>query len=150
MNKIPIKKSSIFNVLSKISKLKLGSENILLQNSINRFLEHDIKSKINLPPFNNSAVDGYSVLKKDITKNNFKLKIHNRIIAGDKKNTKLPNGKVSRIFTGARMPLNSKTVVMQENVITNNEEIVIKEMLKIEHILLHQYLYKLKLIILII
>ena len=29
--------------MSKISKLKLGSENILLQNSINRFLEHDNK-----------------------------------------------------------------------------------------------------------
>ena len=60
MNKKPIKKSSIFNLLKKIKKIKLGDEIIALENSNNRFLSKAIKSKINLPPFKNSAVVGYS------------------------------------------------------------------------------------------
>ena len=60
MNKKPLTKFSIFNLLKKIKRFNLGSENILLDRSINRFLNKDIKSKINLPPFNNSAVDGYA------------------------------------------------------------------------------------------
>ena len=46
---------------------------ILLDKSINRFLSQDIKSKINLPPFNNSAVDGYALCKNDIKNNKKKL-----------------------------------------------------------------------------
>ena len=38
-----------------------------------------------------------------------------RIAAGDSKEVKINKGEVVRIFTGAKMPLNSNTVVMQEN-----------------------------------
>ena len=120
MNKLPLKKSSIFNLLKKIDITKLDNEIISIAKSLNRFLAKDIRSRINLPPFNNSAVDGYALLKKDIIKKNIKLTIQTRITAGDKKIKKLSNGNVARIFTGARMPLNSNTVIMQENVEQKN------------------------------
>ena len=50
MNKNPLKKSSIFNLLKKIKKINLGQENILLNKSIGRFLDQNIISRINLPP----------------------------------------------------------------------------------------------------
>ena len=116
MNKKPIKKYSIFNLLKKIKKIKLGDEIIPLEDSNNRFLSKTIKSKINLPPFKNSAVDGYALLKNDILKKSNNLRISRRIKAGDKSSIKLSAGETARIFTGAKMPINSCTVVMQENV----------------------------------
>ena len=127
MNKLPLKKSSIFKLLKKIDITKLDNEIISIAKSLNRFLAKDIRSRINLPPFNNSAVDGYALLKKDIIKKNIKLTIQTRITAGDKKIKKLSNGNVARIFTGARMPLNSNTVIMQENVERQNNIILIKK-----------------------
>ena len=128
MNKKPIKKTSIFNLLKKIKKIKLGDEIIALEDSNNRFLSKTIKSKINLPPFKNSAVDGYALLKNDILKNNNKLRISKRIKAGDKASMKLLAGEAARIFTGAKMPINSNTVVMQENVTKFKNEILIKKL----------------------
>ena len=130
MNKSPLKKTSIINLLKKIDTINLGNEIIKLENSKNRFLSKDIVSKINLPPFNNSAVDGYALNKKDIITNNIELNISNRIAAGDKATNQLKTGNVARIFTGAKMPKNSKTVVMQENVKVRKKKIIIKKMPK--------------------
>ena len=124
MNKKPIKKSSIFNLLKKIKKIKLGDEIIALENSNNRFLSKAIKSKINLPPFNNSAVDGYAILKNDINNTNG-LFCTRRIAAGDKKNIKIKSGEAVRVFTGARMPSNSSTIIMQENTSIDKDKIKI-------------------------
>ena len=116
MNKNPLKKTSIINLLKNI-KINLDSERVTLKNCINRYIAEDIYSKINLPPFNNSAVDGYALHKNDIKNDNKKLILSHRIAAGDKILPLLKPGEVARIFTGARMPINSKTVVMQENTI---------------------------------
>ena len=127
MNKYPLKKLSIFKILNNIKKLNLGSESLFLDKTIDRFLDEDIKSKINLPPFNNSAVDGYAILDKDILRKNKYFKIQQRIEAGKKTNLKLKNGYVARIFTGAKMPSNSRTVIMQENVNVNKNQICINK-----------------------
>ena len=128
MNKKPLTKLSIIKLLKKIKRFNLGSENILLDKSVNRFLNQDIKSKINLPPFKNSAVDGYALCKNDIINNKKKLYVSQRIVAGQTASSKLKKGEVARIFTGAYMPPNSSTVVMQENVKFDNNEINIKKM----------------------
>ncbi len=116
INKSPLTKDKILKLLRKDIKLKLGSELIDLEKSLNRFLAKDLVSKLYLPPFNNSAVDGYALLKSDLNSNSDMLINNRRIVAGDKQNIYLKKNTVSRIFTGAKMPLNSKTVVMQENV----------------------------------
>ena len=114
MNKHPLKKSEILNLLKKISIENLGNENINLNNGLGRIVSCDIISNINIPPYDNSAVDGYAIHDKNL-KNIKKLKCVYRIPAGNKSSIKLKEGEVARIFTGAKMPLNSKTVLMQEN-----------------------------------
>ena len=71
MNKIPLKKKEIINFFRKQKKIILESELVDLENARERFLFLDLKSKINLPPFNNSAVDGYALLKNDLNKKKF-------------------------------------------------------------------------------
>ena len=96
MNKKPITKLFIFNLLKKIKRFNLGNEKILLDKSMNRFFFFFIKSKINLPPFNNSAVDGYALCKNDIINNKNKLDITQRIVAGQTPLLKLKKGEVKK------------------------------------------------------
>ena len=128
MNKAPLKKITIYNILKKIRISNLGQEKISLSRSLGRYLNVDLRSKINLPPFNNSAVDGYALLKNDILNKNKKLIVNQRLAAGDDNSNILGRGEAARIFTGAQMPLNSKTVVMQENVNVDINQISIIKM----------------------
>jgi len=126
MNKKPLNKKNIINIFKKQNRIKLDTELLKLENCKERILAQDIKSKINVPPFNNSAVDGYAILKSNI-KLGAKLICKRRIAAGDNKILKINKGEAIRIFTGARMPENSRTVVMQENTKINEDQIVIKK-----------------------
>ena len=123
MNKKPLKKSEVIDILQNIRFNNLGSEIINLFDAENRFFFEPIVSSINLPPFKNSAVDGYAIHDDDVGKKN-NLKLNHRIVAGENKNVVLLKGEIARIFTGAKMPENSNTVVMQEN--TYNENNIIK------------------------
>ena len=69
MNKSPLTKKQIVNLFKKQKIVIFNSEKVNLENSEDRFLYENIKSKINLPPFNNSAVDGYAILKVDLKVN---------------------------------------------------------------------------------
>ena len=124
MNKLPLTKKQIIKFFKKQNTLILKSELVDLENSQGRFLFEDLTSKVNLPPFNNSAVDGYALLKKDLIKKKFFF-CYRRIAAGDKKTIKIKSGEAVRVFTGAKMPSNSSTVVMQENTLVNEDGIEI-------------------------
>ena len=123
MNKSPLTKRQIIEFFKKQKNIIVKSELVNLQNSQGRFLFEDLKSKINIPPFNNSAVDGYALLKNDLNKKYFYCT--RRIAAGDKKNIKIKSGEAVRVFTGARMPSNSSTIIMQENTIIDKDKIKI-------------------------
>ena len=123
MNKLPVTKKQIIEFFKKQKNVILKSEIVTLQRSQGRFLFEDLVSKVNLPPFNNSAVDGYALLKKDLNNKNFYCT--RRIAAGDKKNIKIKSGEAIRVFTGARMPSNSSTIVMQENTLIDKGKIKI-------------------------
>ena len=124
MNKLPLTKKQIIEFFKKQKTIIVKPEWVDLKNSQGRFLFEDLKSKVNIPPFNNSAVDGYALLKKDINKK--KLYYYNRrIAAGDKKNIKIKSGEAVRVFTGAKMPSNSSTIIMQENTSINEDGIEI-------------------------
>ena len=57
MNKFPLTKKQIIKLFKKQKSLVVKTELINLQNSQDRILYEDLKSKIDIPPFNNSAVD---------------------------------------------------------------------------------------------
>lgn len=106
----------------------LPSIKILLADAVGYVLSEDVFSKIDFPPFNQSNVDGYAIAFKD---GHERLNIDGEIAAGDDKKFSLQAKKAIRIFTGAAVPYNADTVVMQEKVtIENNELIIHDEQLK--------------------
>ena len=122
MNKLPLKKKEIINLFKKQKNIIYTSDIIDLKKANGRILSEDLKSKINLPPFNNSAVDGYALIKKDLNINK-SLYCNRRIAAGDNKKIIIKPGEAVRVFTGAKMPSNSSTIVMQENTVKEGDKI---------------------------
>lgn len=100
------------NVLSKKPK------KVLLKNALDLFLAENVFSPINMPPFNQSAMDGFAVLFDKTHQNNFVLV--DEIKAGDNNKRTLNIGEAVRIFTGAPTPTNANAVIMQENTSVEN------------------------------
>ncbi len=122
MNKKPLYLKQIFNFIKRCQSVINKTEIINLLDAQDKILAENIYSKIDLPPFKNSAVDGYALLKKDLNKTPKKIN-QNKVAAGDNSKNKIKGGEVVRIFTGAKMPLNSNTVVMQENTEIRNDKL---------------------------
>ncbi|HEX7389182.1 MAG TPA: gephyrin-like molybdotransferase Glp [Acidiphilium sp.] len=80
-----------------------------------RVLAGNIAAPIDLPPYTNSAVDGYAVRLDDLAETET-LPIAGRSAAGDISTASLKPGAAWRIFTGARLPEGADTVFMQEDV----------------------------------
>ena len=91
------------------------TEAVSLDDSLGRILASDIHSTINVPGFDNSAMDGYTIALNDnqIAKENLSFDVVDRIAAGSTGND-LKIGNAARIFTGAPIPNGANTVVMQE------------------------------------
>ena len=90
-------------------------ESVSLDNSLSRILASDIHSTINVPGFDNSAMDGYAIALNDnqLLEKNLSFDIVDRIPAGSTGN-ELNKGCAARIFTGAPIPKGANTVIMQE------------------------------------
>src|SRR4051812_26537467 len=70
-----------------------------------RVVAADVAAPVNLPPFDNSAVDGYAVRHADLApEGETRLAIFGRLQAGAAANAALAPGRAVRIFTGAPMP----------------------------------------------
>lgn len=82
-----------------------------IQKVRNRILAEDVKSQINMPPFKQSSMDGYAFRYSD----KVVYTIVGEIQAGSAVNFVLQEGEAVRIFTGARIPDDADTVVMQEH-----------------------------------
>src|ERR1700755_2678433 len=81
-----------------------------------RILARDVAAPLPLPPFTNSAVDGYAVHGNDLPREKERaFPVKGRVAAGSRAPTATPGGAV-RIFTGAPMPEGTDTVFMQEDV----------------------------------
>ena len=96
--------------------------------AMGRVLLDEVTSKLNVPPYNNSAMDGFSFCYDDLKTQN-KLYIKGTIKAGDDvAGLYLKKGECFRIMTGAAMPENADTVVEFERtkVIDNIVEILEK------------------------
>ena len=78
-----------------------------------RVLAQAIVSGLQVPPCDNSAMDGYAVRVDDVLAAQGAMRVSQRIAAGSV-GTALQPGTVARIFTGAPVPLGADAVVMQE------------------------------------
>ncbi len=90
------------------------TEKVPLIEAQGRILAEDLISSINVPPADNSAMDGYAVRSVDLADSTTRLlPVSQRIPAGVM-GTQLKAGTAARIFTGAPIPAGADAVVMQE------------------------------------
>jgi molybdopterin molybdotransferase len=108
------------------------TEDVTLHAALGRVLAHDITAPLDLPPFDNSAVDGYAVRHSDLgPKDETRLTIVGRLTAGSASSRPLAGHEAMRIFTGAPMPAGADTVFMQEDVRIDCENIIVPAGLKL-------------------
>ena len=104
-------------ILSKI-KFK-GVEKVSLDKALGRVLAEDVVSRVNNPPLDNSAMDGYALIAEDIQSatpdSPVRLEVVEEIAAGYTAKGTLKRGQAMRIMTGAPIPPGANAVLMQED-----------------------------------
>lgn len=99
-----------------------ASETLPLTASLGRVLADEVVSLVNVPPMDNSAMDGYACRHADFAMASAAgLPVRQRIAAGDPPTSLFP-GSAARIFTGAALPAGADTVVMQEDVVLTHDQ----------------------------
>ncbi|WP_298892670.1 gephyrin-like molybdotransferase Glp [uncultured Psychroserpens sp.] len=112
-------KEAYNKIIETIEPLK-GSR-MTLSNSSGYFLSKDVISSINMPPFRQSAMDGFAIHIHDLES----YQLIGEIKAGDNDHPILKPGEAIRIFTGAAVPDTANAVIMQEKVTVVDSSIVI-------------------------
>lgn len=102
-------------------------DHVSLSQAIGRVLALPATAPLPLPPFDNSAMDGYALRVSDLAGNGpWRLPVAGRIAAGDE-GFALPPNACLRILTGAMVPQGADTIVMQEHVIRSGDDIVLND-----------------------
>jgi len=111
---------SMISVTEAIERLRenggvrVGTQTCRLKACVGRVLAADMVAGIDVPPADNSAMDGYALCSDDWRGPGHHLEISQRIVAGTPPEPLKP-GTAARIFTGAEIPAGADLVVMQEN-----------------------------------
>jgi len=103
-----------------------NEQTVILPNALGKTLAENIISPMNVPVYDNSAMDGYALRGEDIPEQGTKnLQNIGTAYAGIPFDGKLSNGDCVRIMTGAKIPENADTVIEQErvNVVGDSVEI---------------------------
>jgi molybdopterin molybdotransferase len=107
------------------------TERVPLHGARTRVSAADVKAPVDLPPFDNSAVDGYAVRHADLRADgDTRLAIAGRLTAGARADVALSICQAIRIFTGAAMPKGADTVFMQEDVKVEGDLVIVPSGLK--------------------
>ncbi len=94
-----------------------GVEQLTLRDALDRILAEDVVSGLDVPPFANSAMDGYAVRSADCADTaGVELTVVGSSFAGSPYGGEVGTGQAVRIMTGAVMPDGADAVVMQERV----------------------------------
>ena len=119
-------------ILSQISPLP--AENLPIGRAAHRILHEDVAATIDLPRFDNSAMDGYALRSADTKSASadhpVRLRLMGKVAAGQMFEGEVSAGQGIRIFTGSVLPSGADAVVMQEDVEVSGAEIVLREPLK--------------------
>jgi molybdopterin molybdotransferase len=108
------------------------TEAVPLRSALGRVLARDLVAGLDLPSFDNSAVDGFAVRHRDLARAaSTRLAIVDRVTAGAAAKRPLAPGEAIRIFTGAPMPQGADTVFMQEDVTVDGDAVVLPAGLKV-------------------
>ncbi len=109
----------------KNSQIKTKIVEVNVIDALNYFLAENIYASINMPPFSQSAMDGYALCGDEN-----QYKVIGEIKAGDTHQFKLKQGEAYRIFTGAMIPENTTSIAKQEIVDVRNNLVKLTEIVK--------------------
>lgn len=104
----------------KINKTKRTQA---LSSAHNYVLVEPVYAQVDVPQWDNSAMDGYALRANDLQQPDNSLPLAGRIAAGDRPEQSLPAGQCMHILTGAPVPLGADTVVAQEDCTISPEQI---------------------------
>jgi molybdopterin molybdotransferase len=104
-------------------------EDLSTLEAADRVLARDQVSTMDVPPMDNSAMDGYALRLADVPAPGARLKVSQRIAAGSV-GAPLAPGTAARIFTGAPIPPGADAVVMQEFCALDGGEVTVKKLPK--------------------
>ncbi len=120
---------SVEEALKRIHALqpKHRREFIPIENAAGRVLAEALFARHNLPPFDNSAMDGYAVLCEDAGRI---VAATHTVYAGDSEQVRIGSGQAVRIMTGARIPEGTECIVPIENVIVEGKKVTLPSKLR--------------------
>lgn len=101
------------------SSLALPPVKTRVEDAVGRALAEDVRSGIDMPPFNKSAVDGYAVRAADLA-GRHELRCAGLIQAGDAFRGRVGPGQCVKIMTGAPVPPGADSVIMVEDSAESN------------------------------
>jgi len=108
----------------------LRHEHVALHDALGRVLAAPVVSRIDVPGWDNSAMDGYAVRSADLAGDGPRLRVAQRIAAGTA-GAGLEAGTAARIFTGAPVPPGADTVVIQEACERDGDFVSIRQVPKV-------------------
>lgn len=94
---------------------RLGSDSVELADALGRVVSEDITAREAIPPFANSAMDGYAVRGADVAMPGALLNVIGAIPAGRMADKEVTAGTAMKIMTGAPMPVGADTIVKVED-----------------------------------
>lgn len=97
-----------------------------LEKALGRVVAASVYSSVSIPLFSQSAMDGYAFQYDDWKKHTV-LEIAGEMAAGATAQLRITSGQATRIFTGAPLPAGADTVVMQEKVRVENNQLIIDD-----------------------
>ena len=100
--------------------------NLSLSESAGMVIAEDIYASINIPAYPQSSMDGYAFIFEDL-RSNKSLTIQGEVAAGSNASVSVTPGYAARIFTGAEVPTQADTVVMQEKTKVENGKLFIED-----------------------
>ena len=118
-----------YKIIEKgFNEIKPKTEKVLLERSLHKTLAEEVIADVDLPPFNNSAMDGIAV-KHDVNINEWK--IVGEISAGNYKEFELNEKSAVTIMTGSRIPEFCDTIIPVEDIDVNKDTASLKENAKV-------------------
>lgn len=116
-------------ILNRISPL--NAEKVFIDQALGRYLAEDIVSSRDIPPWNNSAMDGYAVHAAELQEGEARLDIAYEIPAGGLPQGPFGKGQAVKIMTGAPLPPGADAVIKREDTLEMEGAIVIHKLPKI-------------------
>jgi molybdopterin molybdotransferase len=123
-NSMPVDKARA--LIARFLTPVTATERMPVRSALGRVLAEDVISPINVPAHDNSAMDGYAVRFSDLkTAGDVSLTVVGSSFAGNPYAGKMQAGETVRIMTGAVMPPEADTIVMQEHALVENGHVTI-------------------------